>query len=163
VYLRVSAMQNEVWPVRTREGDDLRRSGGNELETVPAKLTPGQRVGLGVVFLFFSLGGIAHFAFADAEMHIMPPALPYPQVINAFVGLCEIAGALGLLVRAMRRLAGYGLMALTVCVTPANIYMLQHAELFADIPRWLLVARLPMQVALLALIGWSSLVSVRRQ
>jgi uncharacterized membrane protein len=128
-----------------------------------AKLTLGKGAGVAIVFLFFLLGGVAHFAFADAELRIMPPTLPYPQLINAFVGVCEIAGALGLLVRRARRLAGYGLMALTVCVTPANVYMLQHADLFADIPRWVLIARLPMQAALLVLIGWSSSAFARRQ
>ena len=33
--------------------------------------------------------------------------------------------------------------------------MLQHAELF-NVPRWALIVRLPFQVALLALILWST-------
>jgi uncharacterized membrane protein len=40
-------------------------------------------------------------------------------------------------------------------VTPAHFYMLQRAELF-DVPYWALVLRLPIQVALLALIAWST-------
>jgi uncharacterized membrane protein len=48
---------------------------------------------------------------------------------------------------------GIGLFILTIAVTPANIYMLQHAELF-NVPRWALILRLPFQVALLALILW---------
>ena len=43
----------------------------------------------------------------------------------------------------------------TIVQTPANVYMLQRADLFA-IPVWVLVARLPLQVALLALILWST-------
>jgi uncharacterized membrane protein len=54
-----------------------------------------------------------------------------------------------------RRLASWGLFMLTLAVTPANVYMLQRADLF-DIPVWILVARLPLQVALLALILWST-------
>ena len=38
-------------------------------------------------------------------------------------------------------------------MTPAHIYMLQSPELF-NVPYWMLVARLPVQVALLALIAW---------
>jgi len=58
-------------------------------------------------------------------------------------------------VPATRQAAGVGLFALTIAVTPANLYMLQHADLFG-VPYWLLVLRLPLQVALLALIAWST-------
>jgi uncharacterized membrane protein len=44
---------------------------------------------------------------------------------------------------------------LTIAVTPANVYMLQHAELF-NVPRWALIVRLPFQAVLLALILWST-------
>jgi uncharacterized membrane protein len=44
---------------------------------------------------------------------------------------------------------------LTVAVTPANIYMLERADLFS-VPHWALVLRLPLQVGLLALIAWST-------
>ena len=40
---------------------------------------------------------------------------------------------------------------LTILVTPVHIYMLQSTELF-DVPYWVLILRVPVQVALLALI-----------
>jgi uncharacterized membrane protein len=74
-------------------------------------------------------------------------------------GVLELLGATGLLlVRRYRAGAGFGLFLLTLAVTPANIYMLEHSELFR-VPYWLLVLRLPLQVgllALLALLAWSS-------
>jgi uncharacterized membrane protein len=48
-----------------------------------------------------------------------------------------------------------GLVALTIAVTPAHIYMLERPDLFA-VPYWALVLRLPLQVALLVLIAWST-------
>jgi uncharacterized membrane protein len=54
-----------------------------------------------------------------------------------------------------------GLMLLAVCVTPANVFMLEHADRFPDIPLWALVARLPLQILLIALIGWSGDVWMR--
>jgi uncharacterized membrane protein len=44
---------------------------------------------------------------------------------------------------------------LTLAVTPAHFYMLQRPELF-QAPYWALVLRLPVQVALLVVIAWST-------
>ena len=117
---------------------------------------PLRRAGLAFVFLWFFIGGIAHFAATELEMRIVPPWVPWPKAVVLASGALELLGAAGLLWRPSRRLAGWGLFALTIAVTPANVYMLQRADLFATIPYALLVARLPLQVALLALIVWST-------
>jgi uncharacterized membrane protein len=111
--------------------------------------------GIGFVFLWFAIGGIAHFALTDTEMRIVPPAIPWPRAVVLVSGVFELLGAAGLLWRPSRRAAGVGLFLLTVAVTPAHFYMLEHAELF-PVPYWALVLRLPVQVALLALIAWST-------
>jgi uncharacterized membrane protein len=112
-------------------------------------------VGLAFVFLWFAIGGVAHFAATRLEMSIVPPYVPWPHAAVLVSGVLELLGAAGLLFRATRRLAGWGLFMLTLAVTPANVYMLQQHQLFS-IPVWVLVARLPLQVALLALILWST-------
>lgn len=115
----------------------------------------GRRLGLAFVFLWFALGGIAHFAITQIEERIVPPYVPWHHAIVLISGLFELLGALGLLFERTRHAAGWGLFALTIAVTPAHIYMLQKPELFG-IPYWALVARLPLQAALLALILWVS-------
>jgi uncharacterized membrane protein len=112
-------------------------------------------VGLGFVFLWFLLGGVAHFAATELEMSIVPPYIPWPRPVVLLSGVFELLGALGLLVRRFRAAAGCGLFLLTLAVTPANVYMLEHFEQFA-VPYPLLVLRLPLQVGLLALIAWST-------
>jgi uncharacterized membrane protein len=116
----------------------------------------GRRIGLAVVILYFLAGGIALFIFSAAEIRIIPPYVPYPRAANAIAGFFEILGALGLMIPFSRRAAGAGLILLTICVTPANVYMLQNAAQFPDIPVWALAVRLPLQVLLVVLIGWSS-------
>ena len=109
--------------------------------------------GVGFVFLWFFIGGIAHFVATEIEMRIVPPWFPWPRAAVLVSGVFELVGAAGLLWRPTRRAAGIGLFLLTIAVTPCHIYMLQRPELF-PVPIWALWLRLPIQVALLALIAW---------
>ncbi|MEP6943237.1 MAG: hypothetical protein ABI981_09895 [Betaproteobacteria bacterium] len=121
-----------------------------------------KHIGLGAVFLWFLIGGLAHFVATDAEVKVVPSYIPSPREVVWATGALELLGAAGLLRRATRRAAGWGLFVLTLAVTPVHVYMLQQPGLF-DIPYWALVLRLPLQAALLALIAWSAeLIPTRR-
>lgn len=119
-------------------------------------ISRGKLVVLGIVFLWFLIGGTAHFTATDLEVSIVPPYIAWPRAAVLVSGVFELLGALGLLYRPTRRAAGWGLFALTLAVTPVHVYMLERAELFA-VPYWALVLRLPLQMALLALIIWSTM------
>ena len=127
----------------------------NTARQVPAFAPKLKRIALVLVFLWFLFGGVAHFSLTEVEMRIVPPVIPWPRAAVLISGVFELLGAIGILVPATRRAAGIGLFLLTLAVTPANVYMLQHAELF-DVPRWVLIVRLPFQAVLLALILWST-------
>lgn len=115
----------------------------------------GQLASLAFVFVWFFIGGIMHFVATDTEASIVPPYIPWPVAAVLVSGVCELLGAIGILLSSTRRAAGIGLFALTLAVTPAHFYMLQRPELF-NIPIWALWLRLPIQVALLWLIWWST-------
>ena len=121
-----------------------------------SRLSRKRVAGLTLIFLWFAIGGVAHFVATDAEMRIVPPYIPWPRAAVLVSGVFELLGAAGLLWAPTRRLAGIGLFALTIAVTPAHFYMLQAPELFPTIPYWMLIGRLPVQVALLALIAWAT-------
>lgn len=121
-----------------------------------------RRAALVFVFLWFLLGGIAHFVWTDAEMRVVPPYLPSPRLLVLVSGAFELLGAAGLLWRRTRRWAGWGLVLLTLAVTPANVQMLHDAHAYA-VPYWLLVGRLPFQVVLLGLIAWGTTPAPRRR
>lgn len=112
-------------------------------------------VGLSFVFFWFFIGGIIHFVATDVEASIVPPFIPWPVAAVLVSGVFELVGAFGLLIPSVRRAAGVGLFLLTLAVTPAHFYMLQRPELF-HVPLWALWLRLPIQVALLGLIHWST-------
>ncbi len=122
----------------------------------PDRHRQARRLGLVVVFLWFFIGGIAHFVATDVETGLVPPWIPWPRAMVLASGVFELIGAAGLLWPHSRRAAGWGLFALTIAVTPVHVWMLQRPDLFPAVPFWALVLRLPLQAALLALIWWST-------
>ena len=113
-------------------------------------------VGLTLVFLYFFVGGIAHFASTDTFVRIVPPDIPWPLAAVYVSGVFEILGAIGIWSPAWRQRAGNGLILLTLCVTPANVYMWMNPQHFPTMSESALFWRLPLQVVLLALIWWST-------
>jgi uncharacterized membrane protein len=58
--------------------------------------------------LFFTAS--AHFTrMRDDLVRMMPPSFPWPRALVFFTGLCEIAGAVGLLLSPTIRAAGFAL------------------------------------------------------
>jgi uncharacterized membrane protein len=119
-------------------------------------MSVSRKAALTWVFLWFFIGGIAHFVATRAEMRIVPPWLPTPRVLVLVSGVFELLGAFGVLYRPTRSAAGWGLILLTIAVTPANVYMLVQANQFPSVPYWALVLRLPLQVLLLICIWWAT-------
>ena len=120
-----------------------------------SRLHRWQFIALSLVFLWFAVGGVAHFVATDLEVRAVPPWVPWPRAAVLVSGGFELLGAAGLMWRPTRQSAAVGLFVLTIAVTPVHIYMLQRPELF-DIPYWALLGRLPLQAVLLALIAWSA-------
>ena len=98
--------------------------------------------GLSVFFVYF---GIDHFINPDFYLSIMPPAFPLHAEAVYISGFFEILGGICVLIPSLRKLAGWGLVALLVSVYPANIYMSINPEAFPEISIGLLYFRLPLQ------------------
>src|ERR671912_6979 len=81
------------------------------------------RLGLAVMFCFTAA---AHFNSVRADMVAMvPPSVPNAEFMVTFTGICEILGAIGLLVPRTRRLAAVALIVYLIAVLPANIHAAQ--------------------------------------
>jgi uncharacterized membrane protein len=52
-------------------------------------------LGLGFIFLWFAIGGVAHFAATDTEMRIVPSYIPWPHAVVLISGVFELLGAAG--------------------------------------------------------------------
>jgi uncharacterized membrane protein len=101
--------------------------------------------------------GVLHFARPKPFVRIVPKYLPAPLTLVYVSGFFEILGGIGLLIPATRAWAAWGLIALYLAVFPANIYMLTDnvsLDPKKPIPRWLLWARLPLQLVFVAWAYW---------
>ncbi|GGE04095.1 membrane protein [Polymorphobacter glacialis] len=70
--------------------------------------------------LYFTVG-VIHLRSPDSFLAIMPGWVPSPRNVVLFTGVCEIMGAVGLMVPKLRWFAGAALAAYAVGVFPANI------------------------------------------
>ncbi len=113
----------------------------------------------------FAFMGVNHFLpKARRGMRAMiPPALrrrgiPSPAFLVAFTGVCELAGAAGLLSPwpLLRLVTGIALAVFLVAVFPANAYAAAHRDKFgaAAFPFW---PRLIAQLVLIALVLFATL------
>lgn len=112
------------------------------------------RVGLAVMFLFTAA---AHFnRMRDDLIAMVPPALPYPEHLVTFTGVCEILGAIGILIPRVRRWAGIGLILLLLALFPANVSAAMRNVTLDGRPVTALWLRLPMQVLFIGLTWWTT-------
>jgi len=98
--------------------------------------------------------GVLHFARPRMYEAIMPDFLPAHRELVYASGVAEIAGGLGTLHPRTRGPAGLFLIAVLIGVYPANIHMAMHPERYPKVPGGQagLIARLPLQFAMIALV-----------
>ncbi len=101
--------------------------------------------------LFFLIAGCLHFVFPEYYIKVMPPWLPAHLTLVLLSGGFEVAGGIGVLLQPVRRMAGIGLILLSLAVLPANVQMLlnAHAADSALASQVLLLLRLPLQLLLI--------------
>jgi uncharacterized membrane protein len=106
--------------------------------------------------LFFIIAGTNHFLSPETYLAMMPPWLPAHELLNHISGAAEIAGGIGLLIPKTRKAAAIGLILLLVAVFPANLNVALNGWPGVDLPRWILIARLPLQLLFVAWVAYSS-------
>lgn len=101
--------------------------------------------------------GVSHFTFMKEDfVRMMPPWIPWPRAMVYFTGVCELAGAVGLLLPDFRRAAAYALIAFFLAVLPANIHAARAGVTLRGKPATSLLLRIPMQVLFIAIAFWSA-------
>jgi uncharacterized membrane protein len=106
----------------------------------------------------FCFTAAAHFNSMRPDMIAMvPPSVPNPEFMVTFTGICEILGAIGLLVPRTRRFAAAALIVFLLAVLPANIHAAQSGVTFRGAPPTPIVPRIALQALFIALLWWSGL------
>jgi len=105
-----------------------------------------------LAFVFVGVG-VTHFVVPDDFVAIMPSYLPWHYELVIVSGVFEVMGGLGILVPRVRRLAGWGLVALLVAVFPANVQHALHPPPGLDVGIFAWI-RLPFQLVFIAWALW---------
>lgn len=74
-----------------------------------------------------------------------------------FTGICEILGAIGLLVPRTRKIAAIALIVFLIAVLPANIHAAQAGATLRGQPPTPLVPRILLQLLFIGLVWWSGI------
>ena len=118
-----------------------------------------KKISLFVMALFYSLAGVIHLVKPVVFRAIVPPYLPYHDLLILLSGIAELILGISLFFQKTRVLAAWGIIALLIAVFPANIYMFQARQTaFQNIPAWVLLLRLPAQ----GLLIWAAFYFARK-
>ena len=119
-----------------------------------ASWSAASRDGLAVM-LFFT--GSTHFTSMKEDfIHMMPSWVPKPRAMIFFTGLCEIAGAIGLVIPALQRAAAIALILFFLAVLPANIHAARAGVMLRGRPATALWLRVPMQILFIGIAWWAA-------
>jgi len=114
-------------------------------------MLPWHQYVMGVLYI---LAGINHFRSPKNYISIMPPYIPQHRLMVTISGVAEMVLGLMLLNPETQTLAAWGIIAMLIVFFTVHIYMIQEAERFKKIPKWILILRLPLQFVL---IWWASI------
>jgi len=102
-----------------------------------------------IIAVFFVGAGSNHFLSPTPYLAMMPSYLPWHSLLVWISGIAEICGGIGILLRPVKVVAGWGLIALLVAVFPANLNVALNGWPGVSLPMWSLWARLPLQIVMI--------------
>ena len=107
-----------------------------------------------IMGIFYIMVGIKHFQDPSWFVQIIPPILPYKYELVYISGFFEVLLGILLMIPRFQSIAAKGLMALLICVYPANIYLAQTNGVAMGISPLIAWGRLPFQFVFIGLAYW---------
>ena len=98
----------------------------------------------------YILAGFNHFRDPKFYLPMMPPYIPKHNLMVTLSGIAEILLGALLLWPETTSIAAWGIILMLMVFFTVHIYMYQERNtVFARVPNWLIVARLPFQLVLI--------------
>ena len=107
-----------------------------------------------VMGIFYVIVGVKHFQDPSWFVQIVPPILPYKYELVYISGFFEVLLGILLMIPRFQSIAAKGLIALLICVYPANIYLAQTNGVAMGISPLIAWGRLPFQFVFIGLAYW---------
>ena len=112
-------------------------------------------VRLGLSWALVLTAGTHFTSLRHDLVRMVPPWVPHPRAIIFFTGVCELLGAVGLLMPDLYRYAGLALVIFFMSVFPGDLYAARTGIRVAGLPirLWWII---PMQLLFIGLTWWST-------
>ena len=109
-------------------------------------MLPWHQYLLGVLLV---LAGVNHFRKPKLYERIVPPYIPAAATVVILSGVLEMVLGFMLMNKNSQTEAAIGIIVMLILFIPAHIYMLQNKKASLKLPKWALILRFPLQLALM--------------
>ncbi len=99
--------------------------------------------------LLFILGGANHFRKPKIYEKIMPSYIPAHGSMVLVSGIIEMILGFMLITQDSQHIGAVGILVLLILFTPVHFHMLKNKEASLNLPKWLLIIRIPIQLGLI--------------
>jgi uncharacterized membrane protein len=107
-----------------------------------------------IMGLAYIATGINHFWHPGFYLNIMPPYLPWHELLVLLSGIAEIVLGLMMFFPPVRKLAAWGIIAMLIVFLTVHIHMVMNPHLFKNVPEYILWLRIPLQFVLILWAYW---------
>ncbi len=95
------------------------------------------------------LAGMNHFRKPKLYERIVPSYIPAAGTVVMLSGVLEMVLGFMLMNKNSQTEAAWGIIIMLILFIPAHIYMLQNEKASLNLPKWALILRFPLQLALM--------------
>ncbi|WP_149277602.1 DoxX family protein [Pareuzebyella sediminis] len=97
----------------------------------------------------YVIAGLMHFIRPKLYMRILPGYLPGHKLLVILSGLVEIILGTALCFSGTKNAAIYGIIIMLTFFLPVHVHMLFDKKAAMGLPKWVLIARIPLQFILM--------------
>lgn len=99
--------------------------------------------------LLYVVAGFFHFRATKTYLKIMPPYILSARSVVLLSGIIEMVLGFMVLNEETQTIAAWAIIAMLIVFLPVHVYMLQNEEASLKLPKWVLILRFPIQLALM--------------